>query len=623
MNALTLLIRYLRPFRSRVWLLTGLLLGGITLQLAAPLAVRRFLDMAQTGAAGGVLLGTAVFFFVAVTSQKVLALLTTYVSEDLGWAATNQLRVDLAEHCLRLDMPFHKTHTPGELIERVDGDVSALAEYFSELIIAVVGNGLLAVGILALLFREDWRVGAIGLVYTVLVLVFLRLIHNWVVGSWGNVRQGFAELFGFLEERLAGLEDIRANGGEAYVMMRLYGLMRPLKVVRVRLDVMGNTTFAIGFLLYTLSVVATLGFAATAYLNGQMTIGTVFLLVAYVNRLEGPLNTIRWQIANLQRALASIGRIQQLFQIQPQVREQVTAELPHVAPVVRFEGVSFGYKDAVASTQYSVLSEQSTVNSGESPISSSVLQNIAFTLEAGRVLGVLGRTGSGKTTLTRLLFRLYEVDNGRILLNNINVRDVALSDLRQQVGVVTQDVQLFAATVRDNLTLFRSHQLPAVSRQLLVNSGQSLISNLQSPISDEQILVAIETLGLGGWYRALPNGLDTVLATGGQGLSAGEAQLLAFTRVFLRNPKLVILDEASSRLDPATEQLLERAIDRLLENRTAIIIAHRLKTVQRADDILILEDGRILENGRRLELVQNPESRFYKLLQTGLEELLA
>jgi ABC-type multidrug transport system fused ATPase/permease subunit len=276
------------------------------------------------------------------------------------------------------------------------------------------------------------------------------------------------------------------------------------------------------------------------------------------------------------------------------------AVLPAQALSVQFENVSFAYND-----QLTVNSKQLTVPNFQSPISNLVLNNISFTLEPGKVLGVLGRTGSGKTTLTRLLFRLYDVDAGQILLDGIDVRHASLRDLRQHVGMVTQEVQLFEATVRDNLTLFRSYD-PS-----------------RPGISDAAIVDAIDTLGLSEWFRALPNGLDTRLKTGGQGLSAGEAQLLAFTRLFLRDPHLVILDEASSRLDPATEQLLERAIDRLLHERTGIIIAHRLQTVQRADEILILENGRSLEFGPRIVLANDPHSRFYHLLQTGLEEVLA
>ncbi|MCE2395506.1 ATP-binding cassette domain-containing protein, partial [Candidatus Poribacteria bacterium] len=228
-----------------------------------------------------------------------------------------------------------------------------------------------------------------------------------------------------------------------------------------------------------------------------------------------------------------------------------------------------------------------------------VLHDVSFHLQPGRVLGLLGRTGSGKTTLSRLLCRFYDPISGELYLSGVSVGLARLSDLRQRVGMVTQEVQLFQGSLRDNLTLF------------------------EKTIDDEKIITALRTLELETWYRALPNGLDTEIGSGGSGLSAGEAQLLVLTRVFLKDPGLVILDEASSRLDPATEALLEQAITQLLKNRTAIIIAHRLSTVQRADEILILEEGRIKEHGEYGRLVSDPNSIFLGLLQTGLEEVLA
>jgi ABC-type multidrug transport system fused ATPase/permease subunit len=226
-----------------------------------------------------------------------------------------------------------------------------------------------------------------------------------------------------------------------------------------------------------------------------------------------------------------------------------------------------------------------------------VLDAINFTLAPGEVLGLLGRTGSGKTTMTRLLFRLYDLNGGAIRLGGVDIRTVPLTILRQRVGIVTQEVQLFRASLRDNLTLFDDR------------------------IADEQIWTVLDDLGMGDWARRLPQGLDSEIAAG-EGLSAGEAQLLAFARAFLNDPGLVILDEASSRLDPATERLIERAVDKLLQNRTAIIIAHRLATVQRADTILILERGSVREHGSRKTLLQDEHSRFSALMQVGMEEVL-
>jgi len=249
--------------------------------------------------------------------------------------------------------------------------------------------------------------------------------------------------------------------------------------------------------------------------------------------------------------------------------------LPPGALSLAFKDVYFAYKD------------------GEP-----VLEKIDFQLKPGVVLGLLGRTGSGKTTLARLIFRLYDTSQGRIELGGVPLTRPRLTTLRQRVALVTQDVQLFQATVRDNITFF------------------------DRSIPDSRIIAVIQELGLTGWLEALPKGLDTKLETGGRSISAGEAQLLAFTRVFLRDPGLVILDEASSRLDPATEQLIERAIDSLLKNRTAIIIAHRLGTLHRTSQIMILDDGRVVEQGERARLAADPEARFYGLLRTGLEEVL-
>jgi ATP-binding cassette subfamily B protein len=224
-----------------------------------------------------------------------------------------------------------------------------------------------------------------------------------------------------------------------------------------------------------------------------------------------------------------------------------------------------------------------------------VLHDISFQLEAGQRLGLVGRTGSGKTSLSRLLFRFYDPQAGEVRLAGHNLLSLELAGVRQRIGLVTQEVQLFGASVRDNLTFW------------------------DASISDELILKTIAELGLSGWLANLPKGLDTVLAPGGGDLSAGEAQLLAFVRVFLQDPGLIILDEASSRLDPATERLIERAIERLFSGRTGIIIAHRLRTIERVDQVMLLEEGRIKELGLRADLALDPSSRFHQLLKTGLD----
>lgn len=595
---------YLRPYRGRVVLLAMLLLGTITLQLVAPQVIRRFLDTAVSSRDLAVLTTISAIFFIVVISQKALSLVTIYLTEDLGWATTNALRGDLAAHVLRLDMGFHKLRTPGELIERIDTEVGNMAEYFSELVTAVFANGLLVIGVIVLLFREAWPAGLIALVYALVILVFLRAIQNRVVHLYTAISQATAELFGFLEERLTGTEDIRANGGEAYVMARLYPLINTYASLRTRTYTFGSFTGSFSMFLFAVAEVAMLGYGAYAYLQGQMTIGTVFLLFSYIALISQPVNEVRRHIGDMQRALANIRRVGDFFALAPESTRVGTAILPATAPSVAFDGVTFAYKDRRPADKAPKTLAETEASDEDEVTTPIVLQNVSLDVRPAHVLGILGRTGSGKTTLSRLLFRLYDPDQGMIALDGIDLRDVGLADLRGHIGLVTQDVQLFAADVRDNLTLFR-HLDPTAP-----------------PIADADILAALDTLGLGDWVRGLPDGLDTMLGADGQGLSAGQAQLLALTRVFLRNPQVVVLDEASSRLDPATEYLLERAIDRLLDGRTGLVIAHRLRTVQRADDILILDEGQVVEFGPRMTLAADPSSHFYRLLQTGLEEVL-
>jgi ATP-binding cassette subfamily B protein len=293
--------------------------------------------------------------------------------------------------------------------------------------------------------------------------------------------------------------------------------------------------------------------------------------------LREPLEQINRQIQDLQRAAASVARVRELLGTPAAVREGPGTPLPPGALDVELDRVSFAY--------------------GDGP---TVLRDVSLRVEPGQVLGLVGRTGAGKSTVARLVARLYDPTDGVIRLGGVDLRGLRLDQLRDQVGLVTQDVQLFQGSVRDNLTFF------------------------DRAVPDARLTELLEEIGLGDWLRALPDGLDAGLGAGGAGLSAGQAQLLALGRLLLRDPGLVVLDEASSRLDPASERLVERALARLLDGRTAIVIAHRLSTLDRADVVALLEGGRVVEHGPRAALVADAGSRFAALLRAGeLQEVLA
>jgi ATP-binding cassette, subfamily B, bacterial len=575
-----LLRHYLRPLRARVIVLSALLLAGVAFQVINPQLIRAFIDRALEGDDLSSLLSLAAGFMVLAVGYQVLNVTATYLAEQVGWTATNEMRAALASHLLDLDMSFHKTVTPGELIERVDGDVTTLSNFFSKFVIHVAGNLLLVAAIVALMWREHPLIGVAITVFAAVAMVGMVRLQAIAVPWWRAVRARRAEFFGFLGEQLGGTEDIRANGAVPYMMHRFTLIHRGWLPLEVRGRMGFAMLWATSIAVYVAGLAMVFGLGSSLLTAGTIKVGSVYLLYHYTDMIRHPIEQIRTQMEDLQKAGAGIARVEELFAARPDLDERGTRRLPDGPLSLEIDGVAFAYRDEASN--------------GET-----VIDGLHVAVDAGRVVGILGRTGSGKSTLARLVTRLYDPVSGTIRVGGVDLREVERAHRRDRIGMVTQEVQLFRATVRDNLTFFDRR------------------------VDDDRLWAVLHELGVGGWVASLPDGLDTMLESGSGGLSAGQAQLLAFGRVFLGDAGLVILDEASSRLDPATEALIERAVDRLLADRTGLIIAHRLATVERADDILILDRGRAVEFGERRTLAGDPESRFSTLLRTGMEELLA
>ncbi|OPA77567.1 ABC transporter [Paenibacillus selenitireducens] len=570
------LLRYLSPVKGRLMILLIMLFVSTGIQLLNPQIVKRFIDTAAGGGVLASLIQLAGLFLIVAVVNQLITVAVSYLGNDISWRATNRLRGDLLKHCLRLDMRFHNLKMPGEMIERVDGDVTSISNFFAMFIVQVIGSFVLLAGILGFMFTVNLPIAIVMTVFTLVSIMFMVFIRNLGVNSSKKEREASASLFGLIEERIAGIEDVQANGNVPYVMNRFHRMMRAVflkgrKAWMLRV-VPWNTTV----ILFALAVTAALLLGVRYYLRGEISLGTLFLIYQYTQMLNDPIERLGDQVQEFQKAKSGMLRSRELLSNRSEIVDGEQDHLPAGALDLEFKGVNFSYNE-------------------DKP----VLKDINFTVKPGERLGIIGRTGSGKSSLSRALLRLYNIDSGVIRVGGTDITKLKLPALYRRVGMVTQDVQLFDGSLRDNLTLF------------------------DSCVSDEFVLETTERLGLRQWIDAQPEGLDTHLSTGGASLSAGEAQLFALTRVFLTQPSLVILDEPSSRLDAATETMLQVAVDQLMSRCTGIIIAHRLATLEQVDKIMVLGDGRILEFGAREELAQDPDSHYARLLMMGSEEELA
>ncbi|MBX3283760.1 MAG: ABC transporter ATP-binding protein [Actinobacteria bacterium] len=562
-----LLATHLRPERRVLGALTALLVVAMVLPLAGPVLVGRFVDAALAGEDTAALLRLAALFLAATLTGDALQLVVTWLSVRLAWRVGNNLRRDLCRHALAMDLHWHGDHSPGQLIERIDGDIDAVTRFSSTAVLQLLGNTILVAGVLVVSAVIDWRASVlIGLTVAAAVAVMVRL-RRLAVPFYDDEREVQAQLYGDVEERLGGLEDLRANGAGRWAEHRLQqhsaGWWRTARRAAAR----GDGAISLAGAVFGVGSVLVLALGVWANQQGTLSVGSVLTLLRFSQLVSDPLWKVAEQLAEAQKAIAGTRRAARLLASRPALVDGVGPPLPAGALEVELREVTFGY------------------GTGHP-----VLDHVDLVVPAGTTLGVVGRTGSGKTTVGRLIARLWDTEEGAVLVGGVDVRALSQADLRHRIGVVTQDVELLRAPLRDNLTLFGS-----------------------VAADDARLTAALRDVGLGRWLDSLPNGLDEPL-DGDAELSAGEGQLLAFARVLLADPAVVILDEASSRLDPATEAQLARATDRLLAGRTALVIAHRLATLDRVDRIAVLDHGRLVEHGERAELAADPTSRYAQLL---------
>ena len=377
-------------------------------------------------------------------------------------------------------------------------------------------------------------------------------------------------LYGGIEERLVAAEDLRSNGASTHIAWRFVEDSSVALASAVRRERAFLTMWWFVQLALAAGWVVVLVLGAWTISNDMASIGTIFLLYQYVLLIGRPLEDLVHQLETVQKANGAMVRVLDLLAIAPKVLDEGTSS-PADGPIaVRFEHVDFDYGD-------------------DQP----VLRDVTLELGAGRSIGIVGRTGSGKTTFSRLVLRLVEPTSGTVLLGGVPIKDISLVELRRRVALVSQEVELFAGTIRDNVALF------------------------DDSVDDDRVIDALRSVGLDA---LVDGGIHRELGASGAGLSAGQAQLLSLARVWMRDPDVLVFDEATARIDPQTERQIEAAIARLMVGRTTLVIAHRLSTLHAVDDVIVFDHGEVVEFGPRAELVGDDESRFARLLALTLDD---
>ena len=509
---------------------------------------------------------------ISVLVRLALQGVQSYNIQSVGQRLTARIRRDLFAHAMDLSLRFHDRMPVGKLLTRLTSDVDALAEVFGSGAVGVLGDLVTLTVIAVTMLLIEWRLGLLLLVSQIPVtLVVLWLQARYRKANY-RVREELSQLNADFQENLQGLDVVQMFRREAFNGARFQrtGLAYREAVNGTILFDSSISAFLEWVSLGAVAVVLALG--GWMVTSGAMGLGILTTFILYSQRLFDPLRQMAERFTQIQGGLTAVERIGELLEEPLEIRdhtlagpvgqqESVSENLPAPLQVmpsspgeVVFEGVHFAYRP-------------------DEPI----LEDLSFRLAPGEHVALVGPTGSGKTTVIRLLCRLYEPQQGRILLDGRDIRSLALPELRRQLGVVLQDTFLFSGSVGDNLRLDRE-------------------------INDRQLREVCRDLGLSSLIGRLPQGLDTELRERGGNLSSGERQLLAVARVAIRNPNVLVMDEATAFMDPSTEATLQRDLDRLLERRTAVVIAHRLATVEAADRILVLRRGRLIEQGTHLQL---------------------
>lgn len=580
------LLTYVRPYRWLVIGAIGLLMVQGALQLVGPLMTRRVIDVAIPAGDSALIVSSTVLFLAALITQVVFSYLETIATGVLGQRVMHDLRRQLFAHLQRLPVTFFDRNPVGRLVTRVTNDVESLNELFTSGVVAGLGDLFTLGAITVLMVLVDWRMAIAAYLVVPGILWVSAVFRRRVRESYREIRTKLARINAFLQERIAGMRVVQLFGREDHEARRFGAIDRD----HLNSHLKSVTVYALYFpaieILTTVALASLIVAAAPRVEGGALTVGTVAAFLQLARRFYQPLQDLSDKYNTMQQAMASSERIFTLLDTPVAAGgtpndSVVPARLASDGVTVTFESVWFAYDLAHLASGASAAAQ-------EEP--EWVLRGVSFTVRPGETLALVGHTGAGKTTIINLLLRFYEPQRGRILLNGTDIREIPTDTLRQSLGYVQQDIFLFAEDIATNI-------------------------RLSAPLSDAEVEAAAARVGADRVIKRLPEGYRHRLGERGTSVSVGERQLLSFARAIAADPALLLLDEATSAVDSEIEAEIQRGLDVLMRGRTTIAVAHRLSTITRATEILVLHHGEVRERGthRSLLAAGGLYARLYRL----------
>ena len=587
-------LTYARPYKRIIGIFLGLTVVDSLLVVAAPLILQRLIDDGVIPKDSGVVVRLAVLVAVIALADAALGLVERWLSSRIGEGLIYDLRSVVFGHVLRQPIAFFTRAQTGALVTRLNSDVIGAQQAFTSVLGSVVSNGIGLVVTIAAMALLSWQLTLAALVLVPLFLVPARIIGRRLAGLTRDQMVLNADMGSRMSERfnVAGALLVKIFGDPVREDAEYRARAERVRDIGVTLSVHRAFFFVALGLVASLATAMVYGFGGVMAVEGTLTVGTLLALAALLARLYGPLTALSNVRVDIMTALVSFERVFEVLDLKPLVDEAPDAVPLTAGPVeVVVDDLYFRYPSA---DEVSLASLEANA-SGDRKGSGEILRGVSFTARRGEIVALVGPSGAGKTTITSLVARLYDPTSGSVRINGTDLRDATLDSLRDAVGVVTQEAHLFHDTIRANLEYAR----PGVT--------------------DAQMYAALDAAQIRRLIDSLPEGLDTVVGDRGHRLSGGEKQRLAIARLLLKGPGLLVLDEATAHLDSESEVAVQRALDAALADRTAIVIAHRLSTIRDADQILVVDEGRIVERGRHAELLAQ-DGLYAELYRTQFRE---